>query len=248
MTSATVQPGDVYCTYCLSERISMHLLSSNSPDWDCEGCGRTFTQPFHADENGRFAWTWSDEHPRPNPGCPWCGTCNIRGVHVMSRGDGQFVCLRRSCGKTWRGGFTATRFTQDGPIRMSRWTIRVPVSEIPWVSGTLDDLECYRRCLQAQRFGDDSSSYFPQCCRWPKSCSAFDPGFTVGKGRTTLPVVWFDGFGWRSGPPDATKIPQHLFDEMWARWNHRPGVREEEANDDDDGDDYGTQCDCSRCR
>ena len=119
--------------------------------------------------------------------------------------------------------------------------IRIPVSKVPWASGTTADLECNRRCLQAQRSGDDHSSYFPQCCRWPKSCSAFNPGFTVGKGPTTLPVVWFDGYGWRSGPPDPLTIPQHLFDDIQRRWLDI----EEEANDDDDG--HGIWCTPDRC-
>lgn len=73
--------------------------------------------------------------------------------------------------------------------------VRIPVSEVPWISGTIADLECARR-----RRGTDYGEYHPNCCRWPKSCSAFDPGFTTGKGPTTLPVVYNDGYGWRSQP------------------------------------------------
>jgi transposase-like protein len=232
MHSAKIKPGDVYCPHCLSERISMRIERGDVPAWDCEGCHREYEHPFHADEDGRFAWTWDAEHPQPNPGCPWCGTCNIRGVHVVSRGDGQYVCRRESCGKTWRGGFNVT---ESGSF--SHWLVRVPVGSVPWASGTADDLECYRR----YHGGLFSGVYDPNCCRWPKSCSAFDPGFTVGRGPTTLPIVWFDGFGWRSGPPDPLKIPQHLFDPIRVAWiRAQPPERydpdEAEAYDDVYGD------------
>lgn len=226
-------PGDVYCVRCLGERLSMRLERGDEPTWDCDDCHRTFTHPFHADAEGRFAWTWDEKHPKPNPGCPWCGTCNIRGVFVTSRGDGEFSCQRQSCRKFWRGGFTG-----------DRWKLHVPVGTVPWASGTTADLECHRR------FGEwplcTTEMYDPNCCRWPKSCSAFDPGFTVGKGPTTLPIVWFDGFGWRSGLPDARTIPEHLFADIWARWLAvRPSSPEEAS--DDDGDDTGCGdpgCDC----
>lgn len=144
---------------------------------------------------------------------------------------------------------------------MSRPKVRVPVELVPWASGTPDDLECWRR-LQSVPF--NGSHYDPRCCRWPKSCSAFDPGFTVGKGPTTLPIVWFDGFGWRSGPPDRS-IPQHLFSDIWSRWievvrernlatdprdywTNGPGslpmTSPEEANDDDGNGCGDPGCDC----
>lgn len=233
------QPGDVYCVFCLSERISMRIERHDIPTWDCLECKKSFEQDFQGDEDGRFSWIWSDEHPAPNPGCPWCGTCNIRGVHVTSRGDGQFVCRRQSCGKTWRGGFTLYDFRKSGGLRYFRWRIHVPVESVPWASGTPADLECYRR--RASHAGLFAGEYDPACCRWPKSCSAYDPGFTVGKGRTMLPVVWFDGFGWRSGPPNAKTIPQHLFDPIRAAWiRAQPPERydpdEAEAYDDVYGD------------
>lgn len=97
---------------------------------------------------------------------------------------------------------------------MSKERIRIPVSEVPWVSGTIADLECYRNQPDAV-----DREYYPDCCRWPKSCRAFDPGFTTGKGPTTLPVVWNDGYGWRSGPPNnLNNLPDHLAAEISARW------------------------------
>jgi transposase-like protein len=225
------QPGDVYCVFCLSERISMRIEQHDIPTWECLKCKKSFEQNFQGDEDGRFSWIWDAEHPAPNPGCPWCGTRNIRGVHVTSRGDGQFICRRLSCGKTWRGGFSVTESRS-----FSRWRVRVPVESVPWASGTVADLECYRN-----HPGAVNGECYPDCCRWPKSCSAFDPGFTTGKGRTTLPVVWFDGFGYRSGPPDPKTIPEHLFDPIWAAWKAALPDPVEEANDDD-GDDCGNGC------
>lgn len=228
--SAKVQPGELYCVFCLGERLSMRITRDMTPTWDCDDCHREYEHPFHADADGRFAWTWDDKHLQPNAGCPWCGTCNIRGVHVVSNGDGQFVCRRQSCGKYWRGGFTLYDYRENGGIRWFRWKIHVPVETVPWASGTTADLECYRRG-EFWGFLPGVDARADGCCRWPKSCSAFDPGFTVGKGRTTLPIVWFDGFGWRSGLPDLTKIPQHLLRDIWFRWLQANPV--EEANDDD---------------
>lgn len=99
--------------------------------------------------------------------------------------------------------------------------IRMPVSEVPWVSGTVADLECARR-----RRGTEYGEYHPNCCRWPKSCRAFDPGFSIGKGPTTLPVVWNDGYGWRSGPPgDLGDLPAPVADGIRDRWSTFKGAK-----------------------
>lgn len=234
-------PGDVYCPFCLGEPLDM-LVTDGNLFWSCvgqPGCGRQeFQHPYDADADGRFTWVWSDKYPKPNPGCPWCGSCNIRGVFVESRGDAQFICRRESCRTMWRGEWV--RQGSSDNWQADRWKIHVPVESVPWASGTWADLECARR-FPAQ-FWEDHSDAFPACCRWPKSCSAFDPGFTVGKGPTTLPVVWFDGFGWRSGPPDPKTIPNHLFSGMQIRWAQRrfqgllPTTPPEEANDDEHDD------------
>ncbi len=131
--------------------------------------------------------------------------------------------------------------------------IRIPVEQVPWASGTFADLECNRRRSLSWDSYAEVGEFHPYCCRWPKSCSAFDPGFTVGKGRTTLPVVWFDGFGWRSGPPDPKTTPEHLFEELNALWSivkaaHDVWASREEANDDDgDEDRFCWDCDGSGC-
>ena len=234
--SVRMQPGDVYCPNCQSELLTMWVGSNSLWQFTCEGCGLGFEHPFRADADGRFEWIWDAEHPKPNPGCPWCGTCNIYAHSWLGGENYTWRCNRQSCEKFWRG-----RWTRHGSAhnwRDDRWTIRVPVSEVPWASGTLRDLQCYRRCLQAQRFGNGHSNYFPQCCRWPKSCSAFDPGFQYGEGPTTLPIVWFDGFGWRSGPPDQKLIPQRWWGEMLARWQTvNPGKKV--SDDEHDGEDTG---------
>lgn len=152
--------------------------------------------------------------------CVFCGEPDLFRL-VCTEHWGCLACERQWLGR-WHN------ITQ-------RWTIRVPVETVPWASGTPDDLECYR-------LGARNGEYFPECCRWPKSCSAFDPGFTVGRGPTTLPIVWFDGFGWRSGPPDPKTIPNHLFSGMQIRWAQRrfqgllPTTSPEEANDDEHDD------------
>lgn len=161
--------------------------------------------------------------------CPFCGAVDLFRL-VRTEHWGCVACERQWIGR-WHN------ITQ-------RWTIRVPVDSVPWASGTAADLECYRR--HASFAGLFAGTYGPNCCRWPKSCNAFDPGFTVGKGPTTLPIVWFDGFGWRSGPPDARTIPQHLFADIWARWLAvRPSSPEEAS--DDDGCHCGAGCsyDCT---
>lgn len=118
--------------------------------------------------------------------------------------------------------------------------IRIPVSEVPWASGTIADLECYRR-----RRGTKYGEFHPNCCRFPKSCSAFNPGFKTGKGPTTLPIVWNDGHGWRSGQPDWRTV-KHLFDGIWRRWAAavREKIEKGEVSNDDDGCGYctGTRC------
>lgn len=209
MSETKIKPGDVYCPRCGVGRIELQY-SNLDLRWDCSSCGE-FDWPFEALPDGTFNWLWDETHPPANPGCPWCQSRNISfGAGVY----GMFAvrCYRQSCSQNWVG--TWTRKGNDW--RTDRWLIRVRVEEVPWVSGTTADLECYRRVSGGLR--TDHNSHFPACCRWPKECRAYDAGFTTGKGPTELPIVWNDGFGWRSGPPDVTKIPEHLFIRIWERW------------------------------
>lgn len=129
-----------------------------------------------------------------------------------------------SCGLCAGTGYVRAQWQPD----KGRWLIRVPVQEVPWASGTVADMACRREGLQWS-FEPCDGDYQPGCCRWPKQCRAFDAGYTTGKGPTELPIVWNDGFRWRSGPPDAKTTPRHLFDGIWLRWqdaNPRKDLRD----------------------
>lgn len=132
--------------------------------------------------------------------CPACGKAD-----VIPEQFGIAWCQSHSC-RLW-----AER-RDDG-----RWLLHMPVERVPWTSGTVADLECHRRLPNGISNGD----YHPACCRFPKSCRAFDPGFATGRGRTELPVVWNDGYGWRSGPPDfsTSNLPDELQHEIKRRWD-----------------------------
>lgn len=223
MSNAKIKVGDVYCPRCGHNRIEMHLSHSNLVEWECDKCG-VFDWPFEAGPDGQFDWVWDETHPAPTPGCPWCRSRNISFGGVEYGGLFEVRCHRQSCDRTWIG--TWTRKNDDW--RTDRWLIRVPIEEVPWASGTPADLECYRRMGPS-----GPGQFYPSaCCRWPKSCSAFDAGFTTGKGPTTLPIVWNDGYGWRSGPPDAKQVPLHLWIQTWKRW-HAAQPQRQVVNDDD---------------
>lgn len=221
---------DVYCPLCLGGPVTMRYnLGDSLCMFECEGCGSDFEHSFHVDDDGWFTWVWDEQHPKPNPGCPWCGTCNIRAIYVASQQIAHFSCRRSGCMKTWRGGW----ITKDG---QTRWKLRVPVESVPWASGTVADLECWRRVGIPGDWTNRYQSFNPACCRWPKSCSAYDPGFRVGNGPTTLPIVWNDGFGWRSGPPNEIQSSR-----TWDLWNAAKG----EMTDDGCGQGCEYICRCT---
>lgn len=226
-----LRDGDVYCPSCFRTDLDYHMTVDRAY-FDCARCG-PIQQPFEFDEQNLFQWVWNDKFPATRPGCPWCGTryYQISGVDSAFWTEWYFRCFRGVCGKTWRG--TWTRKNNDW--KTDRWKIKVPVATVPWRSGTIADLEC------ARRLQNDSSF----CCRYPKSCSAYDPGYTTGVGPTELPIVWNDGYGWRSGAPDITAIPDHLIEQTVARWTlacaGRRKVPSFEEVTDDDGD-CGPDC------
>lgn len=142
--NAVTRPGDVYCPYCLGAIESIDFQPSSYSKageitFNCVRCG-PFEHPHEADSEGRFAWSWNTEHPRPNPGCPWCGTCNITSDSVTYRGYGPFhsywKCYRESCGRNWIGYWTLYRRTTK-PDRV-RWTIRLRAGDVPftWIDDT----------------------------------------------------------------------------------------------------------------
>lgn len=121
--------GDVYCPRCLRGTLAMRIEGPSSiPLWECSRCGE-FRHPFEAGEDGRFLWAWSDRYPKPNPGCPLCDSCNISTYGQYDEQNAYWECRR--CNQHWIGRWY--RFSDDRP---DRWTIRVPVREVPWVSGT----------------------------------------------------------------------------------------------------------------
>jgi transposase-like protein len=131
----TIRGGDVYCPFCGDSSIAVDFTFEDH-FWFCDRCRRQWKW----DHNG-VDWVWPDDVPKPTPGCPWCGTQNIRGGLVFDQ-FGTWYCQREMCGKSWVGAFTVARFTKDGPLCMSRWTIRIPARDVPF-RRTLDNPTTY---------------------------------------------------------------------------------------------------------
>lgn len=230
MTAFGIQPGDIYCPSSPPRECQVEMVLSRSGYWQCNRHG-AWNHPFEITPDGRFNWVWSDENPPPGPGCPWCDSRNYVMEDSIYDGMWWFRCQRQSCGRNWVGNWT-----RQGDWKTDKWTIRMSVDRVTWASGTFADLECHRRSQLCQMFAS-------ACCRWPKSCRAYDPGFAIGKGPTRLPIIWNDGFGWRSGPPDPLTTPQHLWNSIWGRWALT--IRERGLlNDDDDGCGQGCEYIC----
>lgn len=191
MSDVTVRPGDLYCPRCLGAYIEM-WVSGSGLSWDCRRCGR-FEHPYGTDSESRFEWKWDENHPKPNPGCPWCGSCNIAmGKDWKPSGNYPtfhvyWWCNRLSCRANWLGYWTLFAETN-----LARWTIRVPVQSVPWVYATTPaDLKCFRRVPGG--LAVSHSDYFPACCRFPKSCSAYDGEIIQGIGPRRIEALECSG-------------------------------------------------------
>lgn len=123
----SIRQGDLYCPKCLSSQVDWQIWGSKVLIECTSYCG-TLRWPYDSDAEGRFTWLWDDEHPAPNPGCPWCESRNIT-TRAITIEDG-WRCMRATCGRTWRG--TWTRKNNDW--RTDRWLIQVPVATVPWWS------------------------------------------------------------------------------------------------------------------
>lgn len=114
--------GDVYCPRCLGEWIE-YSISADREAFSCDSCGPIQT-PHLIDADGRFWWGWNERNPAPNPGCPWCGTCNIGWSGAAE--PSFWWCKRSACRAAWRGHWTLY------PSGRMRWTLRVPTRDVPW--------------------------------------------------------------------------------------------------------------------
>lgn len=121
----------------------------------------------------------------PCPPCPFCGSLLTRATFLTTPSSRPGVshafcgCNARGCGRDWWGYWTEYRPVDAYPY--VRWTLRVSVHLVPWVhADTIADLECYRTVLGG--LGAEHNDYFPACCRFPKSCSAYDGEVTTGVG------------------------------------------------------------------
>lgn len=121
----------------------------------------------------------------PCPPCPFCGSSLTRATFLTAPSGRPGIshafcgCSAQGCGRDWWGYWTEYRPADAYPY--VRWTLRVSVQIVPWVhTETLADLECYRN--RSWDFTPGFSDYGPSCCRWPKSCSAYDGAITTGVG------------------------------------------------------------------
>lgn len=125
MSTMTIGPGDIYCPHCLRP-IEEFTADSDGYVFQCRFHGE-IQHPFTVDADGRFWWDWDEKHPKPNPGCPWCGTCNISagswrvGKHVY------WWCNRTACRSEWHGSWKLWPDTGE-----MRWMIHVPFVDVPW--------------------------------------------------------------------------------------------------------------------
>lgn len=127
MTSSVIAfgQGDVYCPRCWTGRLDMTVMGENML-WDCS-CGWHASWDEWTFDPSIPDWVWPDGL-KPNPGCPWCSSCNILVQDLPPRESSSdpfhWQCQRGLCGKKWRGSF---RLFEDGSMR---WLIRLARQEI----------------------------------------------------------------------------------------------------------------------
>lgn len=116
--------GDVYCPRCASSALSI-WYDDQTGGYECAPCGWLGHFDNWVFDPTIPDWVWPDGK-RPNPGCPWCTSCNITYFDPCIPGrPAEFTCRRSLCGKAWRG-----HYTRYAGGRM-RWTIRIDTSAVP---------------------------------------------------------------------------------------------------------------------
>lgn len=115
---------EIYCPRCFGGNVSISFTFEGH-DWECHDCGQHWDWEFSTE---LMDWPWVEKTGSlPNPGCPWCGTRQIK----VSADGGFWLCRRWSCEKYWRGTYTTWRSTDDGTTHY-RWKIQVPVRDVPF--------------------------------------------------------------------------------------------------------------------
>ena len=130
-----IHGGDVYCPTCGDGSVAMDITYED-PFWFCDRCGARWDW----DHNG-IDWDWPDDVDKPSPGCPYCGTQNIRGGTMYDGRNAHYVCMRDQCRGRWCGRFVVV--SPAGLRRwVSRWTIRISARNVPF-RRTLDNPTTY---------------------------------------------------------------------------------------------------------
>lgn len=126
-TSWTIEIGDVYCPFCGGSNVGLDFTHEDH-FWFCDRCHQQWKW-----EHDGTDWVWPADRVRW-PGCPYCGTRNIGANYDVSNwpGFGKWNCGRLRCGKSWVGRYEIGKPDPDGPWHVSRWTIRVPVRDVPF--------------------------------------------------------------------------------------------------------------------
>lgn len=123
---------DLYCPLHLAPIEEMTLMGETLLYTCSRPLHGQFSWPSGSTPEGLFTWLWDEQHPKPNPGCPVCGTCNIapgNGWRPSAVEEVDFYywhCERYACRATWWG------FWSQYPDGRMRWTIRIPVADVPF--------------------------------------------------------------------------------------------------------------------
>lgn len=135
-TAWTIHGGDVYCPFCGDQSVALDFTFEDH-FWFCDRCRRQ----WNWDHDGTD-WIWPDGVDKPSPGCPYCGTQNIRGGVMYDGKHANWLCMRDQCRGRWAGFWTLYDFRASGGIRYTRWTIRIPRQDVPF-RRTLDNPTTY---------------------------------------------------------------------------------------------------------
>lgn len=131
-----VNPGDLYCPFCGDHSIVLDFTFENH-FWSCDRCRKQWNW-----EHDGVDWEWPDDRDKPTPGCPKCGTQNIRGGVMVDDRFCNWTCMRSVCGISWRGKYESLQSIETGRWRHSKWLIRIPARDVPF-RRTLDNPTTY---------------------------------------------------------------------------------------------------------